>query len=482
MIEFLVNHTPVEIDDVAPNTSALDWLRTKSGLTGSKEGCASGDCGACTVIVGANTGDGVRYQSMNACLLMLGNLHGKHLITVDALSDVSATTVEQLHPVQRAMVECHGSQCGFCTPGFIMSMFGLYLNYREYPGRATVIEQLGGNLCRCTGYRPILEACQHMYEFPRVADPFTEAANEFFQRPLNPEPCLTHNGQQFFLPQSLPDLLALKDQYPQAKLLAGGTDLALEFTQQLRDYDTLISVTEVAELQHIRDDEAGLTLGAAATYADLVPTLCARYPEAKEMFHRLGSAQIRNAGTLGGSLGNASPIGDPAPLLMALDAQIILANAHGERSVPVGDFFLAYRKTVLADNEVIVAVRIPPRSSSLTLACYKISKRMEDDISAVLLAIAFEQVDGVMRNVKTGFGGMAATPAAAQDLETFLAGKPFTEAVMAQAGDVLVHAFNPMTDVRASRDYRLTTCRNLLQRFWLEQSEQTITRVSHAAL
>ena len=482
MIEFLLNLEPVQLDDVAPNLSVLDWLRTKKGLSGTKEGCASGDCGACTVAIGTKTDSGMQYQSINACLLLVGNLHGKHLITVEALSNSAATSVEQLHPVQRALVECHGSQCGFCTPGFVMSMFVLYTNHRDYPGEAKVIEQLGGNLCRCTGYRPIIEACQHMYEFPRSTDRFSAAVMQFNKQTLIANPGLSHGEQQFFLPQSIAACLALKDQYPAARLIAGGTDLSLEFTQALTEAEVIISLTQVSELQSIRDDNSGMSIGAAAAYADVVPAFCEQYPEAAEMFHRLGSAQIRNAGTIGGSLGNASPIGDPAPLLLALNATVLVASVEGERTIPLQEFFLAYRKTALASNEIIVSIQIPTRPDNLTLACYKISKRIEDDISTVLLAVAFVNENGRMRSVKTGFGGMAATPLSVSEFESFLENKIFSEQTMTEASDVLTTLLNPMTDVRATREYRLNACKNLLQRLWLEQSSSTLTRVSHAAL
>ena len=482
MIEFLLNREPVQLDGVAPNVSALDWLRSIKGLSGTKEGCASGDCGACTVAIGTNTNNGMRYQSMNACLLLVGNLHGKHLVTVEALSNHAAVTVEQLHPVQRAMVECHGSQCGFCTPGFVMSMFVLYMNHRDYPGDAKVIEQLGGNLCRCTGYRPIIDACQHMYEFPRTGDDFGAAVAHFTQQALIANPSLNCGQQQFFLPQSLAACLTLKSQHPNARLIAGGTDLSLEFTQALTSAKVIISLTQVPELQGILEHDNGIRIGAAAAYTKFVPVFCQHYPEAMEMFHRLGSAQIRNAGTLGGSLGNASPIGDPAPLLLALNATVLVASVEGERIIPVQDFFLAYRKTALASNEIIVSIQIPARPENLTLACYKISKRIEDDISTVLLALAFVNDSGRMTKVKTGFGGMAATPVSVVEVEEFLAGKVFSEQTITEASDLLSTHLNPMSDVRATREYRLQACKNLLQRLWLEQSSNTLTRVSHAAL
>lgn len=482
MIELLLNKDVVQVDGLAPTTSVLDWLRTKKDLVGTKEGCASGDCGACTVIIGEQTSTGLVYRSVNACLMLLGNLHGKHLITVEALTDGDLSDLAALHPAQRAMVECHGSQCGFCTPGFIMSMCTLYMNEAEFPGEEKVIEQLGGNLCRCTGYRPIIEACRVMYTYPRSDDPFSNEAKTFFAQPNPNKAGLQYDGKSFYLPQTLNELVTLKAQFPEAKLVAGGTDLSLEFTQLLNHVDVIISVSQVAELLNIAMKDSMITIGAAATYADFVPVFLEHYPEAKEMFHRLGSSQIRNAGTLGGSLGNASPIGDPAPLLIALNATMTIACENGTREIPVDEFFVAYRKTLLAPNEVIAAINLPMRTDDTVLACYKISKRVEDDISAVLFAIAFNKVDGLMADVRTGFGGMAATPMRAVGLEKLLEGQPLNTDVIQNAAEHLAEEFNPMTDVRATRAYRLTVCQNLLQRFEIEQNTQTITRVSHAAL
>ncbi len=482
MIEFLLNQTPVQLDVAAPNLSVLDWLRTNKGLSGTKEGCATGDCGACTVAVGEWIDGRIEYRSMNACLLLVGNIHGRHLITVEALAQAQNLTAEQLHPAQRALAECHGSQCGFCTPGFVMSMFVLYMNEHQYPGEPKVIDALGGNLCRCTGYRPILDACEHMYQYPRGEDRFSNAAEQFYNQRFEQTPSLKSNSQSFYLPQSLEDLLQLKARYPQARLVAGGTDLSLEFTQALASYDVIISVVDVPELCDVSFANSKTVIGAAARYADFVPAFIKNYPESAEMFHRLGSAQSRNAGTLGGSLGNASPIGDPAPLLIALNASLVLASVDGERTLPLDEFFLAYRKTALAPNEVIARIEIPARAQTQYLACYKVSKRIEDDISAVLLAISYQLVDGRMQQVRTGFGGMAATPVRAETVEQSLEGQAFTEAVLLKAADQLPNALQPMSDVRASSEYRMQVCQNLLQRLWYEQSTDSAVRVSHAAL
>lgn len=481
MIEFLLNQTPVQLDNVAPTLSVLDWLRTKSDQRGTKEGCASGDCGACTVVIGEPAEQGVRYRHINACLMLVGHLHGKHLVTVEGLSTDKSQSLDTLHPVQRAMVECHGSQCGFCTPGFVMSMFMLYMNHTECPPHSALIEALGGNLCRCTGYRPILQACEAMFAYPRAQDPFTQSAVRFFQTFEPTVATLTSGDQQYFAPQNMTQLLALREAHPQARLIAGGTDLSLAFTQDLHVPDAVIAVNAVKEMQRIETTDSELVIGAAASYDEVAPVLLTQFPEAGEMFHRLGSAQIRNAGTLGGSLGNASPIGDPAPLFIALQGSVDLTGPKGSRNIPLHEFFVAYRKTRLADDEVIVAVRLPLRRPDQKLVCYKISKRMEDDISTVLMVLSFDLDDNRMVSVSSGFGGMAAIPQAAASLEAALEGQPLSEAALQAAGQALAKDFNPMTDVRASREYRLQVCQNLLQRLWHEHQSVNV-RVAHAAL
>lgn len=501
----------IELKSFSPSWSVLTWLRTNMGKMGSKEGCASGDCGACTVVVGDLVDGNWHYKSVNACLTLLGNLHGKHLITVEALKTKINPEVKDLHPVQRAMVEYHGSQCGFCTPGFIMSLFVLYMNHSTYPGKDIVIQALGGNLCRCTGYQPILKAAEQCFSYEKnpknnIAHQDhrfslqVKALTKLLQQSLasNQIPLIENEGQHFYLPQNLSQLCELKTSYPEAKLVAGSTDLSVEFSQGLTYQDQLISARYCAELMQLKSDESGLHIGAALPYSEFVDQFCEVYPEAHELFDRLGSLQVRNAGSLGGSIANASPIGDPAPLLLALNANLELQSTRGSRNIALEDFFIGYRKTQLAEDEVIVAIHVPKRKATLKLSCHKISKRIEDDISAVCLVLAYQYDDLKIEQVRCAMGGMAATPALAKHVAASLNGKTLTLENMQFAAEQIEIDFQPLSDVRASSDYRIQVSKNLFSRIWYQTQENTQpksinveitnaapiihTRVNHAAL
>lgn len=491
----------MKLEECSPSLTTLAWLRTKEGKVGTKEGCGTGDCGACTILVGEERDDsfGKRYwyyRTMNSCLMLIGNAHGKHIITVEAVTQDIHPALDALHPVQQAMVESHGSQCGFCTPGIIMSLIALYINNESYPGTKAVIEALGGNLCRCTGYRPILAAAEKAYEYTRVQEPWSALAREFKQHSAfifsgNTCAFLQQDGRRFYLPQSILEVVALKEKYPKGYLVAGATDCSIELNQRHLKPKIVISVNQVTELMQLADTSAQFEIGAAVPYCDFIEPLCETYPEAKELFERLGSMQVRNAGTLGGSLGNASAIGDPAPLLIALNASLELQSANGVRTVKVEDFFLKYRQTVMAPTELISKIIIPKRSANLKLACHKISKRIEDDISSVCLVLAIEHSSNVITSARCAFGGMSAVPARAKQLEEQLIGSNITVESFIKAGQVVDKDFSPMTDVRASAEYRLAVSKNLLQRIAIEFSQPSITsslvdsqptRISHASL
>ncbi|KZX57086.1 xanthine dehydrogenase small subunit [Halioglobus sp. HI00S01] len=467
MITFLLNSIEHRIDDIDPNTTVLDYLRDHLGRTGTKEGCASGDCGACTVVVARVSADNqLQYRSINACITPIGSLHGQQLLTVE---DLAADG--DLHPAQEAMVECHGSQCGFCTPGFVMSLYAHYQNHAQ-PDRQEILESLGGNLCRCTGYRPILDAAVAMY------DPALEATHD--QPPHNVRGTLAAMAQvpadlqgdnhRYFAPQSSAELAALYLQHPDARLVAGATDLSLELTQSLATITTLIHTGRATDLTDIQETSNHLDIGAAVTYSDSAPLLLHQWPELHELLERLGSKQIRNQGTIGGNIGNASPIGDMPPVLLALNASVILRCGEQRRSVPLDTFFVGYRRTVLGKGEFIERIHVPRRHASTLFRAYKISKRIDDDISTVCGAFALDMDGDRVTSARIAYGGMAEIPRRAHYCEDALRDKPLTETTINAAVAALAEDFCPISDFRASADYRMQVAGNLLRRLQLSHN------------
>ncbi len=478
MIEFLLNDRGVRLDAFAPDRTLLDFLREDRGLTGTKEGCASGDCGACTVVLAQPDGDGgLRYDTANSCITFLGSVHGRQVITVEHLADG-----DDLHPVQRAMVDCHGSQCGFCTPGFVMSLFAFY---KQGGGDRHALETaLAGNLCRCTGYRPIVDAGLAACAAPGP-DGFSEGERAVAERlagiPAAAE-CADDAGG-FHLPGDLETLAELMREHPEARPLCGSTDLALEVTQQLKRLPRLVYLGNVPELNTVTVSPDALRIGAAVRYRDCFDLLVAEYPDLEEMLLRLGSVPIRNQGSIGGNVANASPIGDMPPVLIALGATLELRRGTRTRTLPAEDFFTGYRRTVLEPGEFIVAVEVPRARPGRSLHVYKNSKRIDDDISTVLGVFEIGLVDGRVEYVSIAFGGMAATPKRAAAVEAALRGRSLDEDAIAAVRAALAVDFQPIDDVRASADYRLAVAGGFLRRLALELAEpQTACRVTrHAA-
>ncbi|WP_301585141.1 xanthine dehydrogenase small subunit [Halomonas alkaliantarctica] len=479
-IEFLLNGTPHQ-RDVSPDTSILTLLRDYLGITGTKEGCASGDCGACTVAINNPSDAQSRFLSVNACITPAHQLHGQHLITVEGLA-----TEGNLHPAQRAMVECHGSQCGFCTPGIVMSLFTLHANQQQRPSPLTpetLEATLGGNLCRCTGYRPIRDAALSMQDFYWKAPHWFEASQQA-SRPLqSPEP-IAEDEALFIQPTTLAELTDARHCYPAARLVAGATDLWLENTQRLTPLHQLIDITRVEELCRIEEAsfqaQPGWWVGAGVTYSQLEPLLNSHFPAFAHLLHRLGSQQVRNRGTLGGNIANASPIGDTPPVLLALNAWVELTSHNNTRQLLLSDFFINYKKTALADNEVISRIFIPQMPEPATLRVWKLSKRREDDITAVLGAFCYRVNNGVMEDVRIAFGGMAATPKRASQTEAALEGQPVSKANFQAAQRALAEEFQPMSDVRGSQYYREQAALNLLERLYLSLSSPNQEVMLHA--
>ena len=469
----------VTLSHVPPDRTLLELLREDLGLTGTKEGCGEGDCGACTVVLGDAVHGRVRYQAVNACIRLAHSLNGMALWTVQDLAQADGT----LHPAQQALLQCHGSQCGFCTPGFAMSMFALYQNnvcQGRPVSRALAQEALSGNLCRCTGYRPILDAAQQMGSLPPVQVDEAELLQKLELAALasvSPEA-----DWIYIAPTTQAELLAARAAYPQAQVVAGGTDVGLWITKQHRQFAQVLDVTRAAELRRIEEDGAGLRIGAAVTLTDAFAALQRQWPQLQRFAARFAGLPVRNAGTLGGNVANGSPIGDSMPLLIALRAQVVLASMRGERTLALEDLYTGYRQTALAPDELLVRIVVPRPAPEGLLRAYKVSKRWDDDISAVCLALHLDIADGVVRRASIGAGGVAATPARARQTEALLTGQPWTEALAQRAGEALQAEFTPISDMRASGAYRRTVLASLLQRFWLESQGEDAVSVENFRL
>lgn len=481
MLEFLLNRELRREPSLDPNLTVLRYLREQHGRTGTKEGCASGDCGACTLVLAEPGGERLRYRAINSCITLVGALHGKQLISVEDLKHEGA-----LHAVQQAMVDCHGSQCGYCTPGFVMSLFALRKNspagrYDPHQTR----EALAGNLCRCTGYRPILAAAEQACADP-APDPFDADREQILARlnAIAPAAALQAEtgDRRCLMPRSLDELAALCLAHPEARLLAGGSDLALEVTQQHRELPLLVHLGQVEELRRLEVRDTCLVIGAARPLADCHQALAAEYPDFGALLERFASLQIRNQATLGGNIGNASPIGDTPPLLIALDAQLVLRRGAERRQLPLQDYFVDYKVTARQPGEFIETIIVPRARPQRTLRAYKVSKRLDDDISAVCAAFVLQIEDGRITDARIAYGGMAAIPKRANGCEQVLLGAPLDDATLERACAALAGDFTPLSDFRASREYRLRVAQNLLRKCFLELQQPGIeTRVTDHA-
>ena len=476
MIRFLINNDIVELNEARADLTLLQFIREHRKKTGTKEGCAAGDCGACTVVLvepAASNKETLHYRTVNSCITLMSAVHGKQLLFVEHLSDG-----KHLHPVQQALVDHHGTQCGFCTPGFIMSMFALYHSNAK-PNRDEVLQALSGNLCRCTGYRPIIDATLAVCE-QSPNDQFSAQQSKTLATLLSLANTPPTGTGKVYTPTSREELKALISEFPNAQLVAGSTDLSLQLTQQLKNIDTLISVTHIDALKQCINSGHSLIIGAAVALNDAAPFLLTAFPQLAELVTRFASLPIRNQATMGGNVANASPIGDMPPLLLALNATLHLDNGDNVRTLPVSKFFTGYRETQLERGEWISAIEIPLKQPAQVLAAYKISKRFEDDISAVCAVFNLTLDNGNVAAITTGFGGVAAIPSTCKALENALKGKQFSSSECLNLGkQILFDAFTPIDDVRATAEYRKTVLANLWHRFWLEnQSTNNIeTRV-----
>ncbi len=456
----------VSLGNVPPERTLLELLREDLGACGTKEGCGEGDCGACTVVLGEPVDGRLNYRAVNSCIRLAHSIDGMALWTVEDL----AAEDGQLHPAQEAMVRCHGSQCGFCTPGFVMSLFGMYQNH-TCRGRAITRglaqEELSGNLCRCTGYRPILDAAQAMGRLPAMAvdEKAVLAKLGEIREPWIPASAGMTN---YLAPPDLPSLLAARAAHPQAQVVAGCTDVGLWVTKQHRQFGQVLDVTRARELRRVEQYEHHVAIGAAVSLTDAFAALVEARPQLKTFANRFAGLPVRNAGTLGGNVANGSPIGDSMPLLIALGAHVVLMSQRGHRQLALEDFYTGYRKNVLAPDELLAWILVPRPKAREFLRAYKISKRFDDDISAVCLVVNLSLEGNTVTQVRIGAGGVAATPVRARQTESFLVDKDWAESTALEAAKVLRAEFQPISDMRASAAYRSQVLGNLLQRFWLE--------------
>ncbi len=544
-LHFIRRGQPVVLANVPPDRTLLDLLRDDLGATGTKEGCGEGDCGACTVVLGEIEGTGtderIRYRAINACIRLAHSIEGMALWTVEDLTEdplielatslpttpkpsradgglgarsagtgvdlrvhedsdgregkgpafLSGATTPPvravgLHPAQEAMVQCHGSQCGFCTPGFVMSLFAMYQNRCCKSGassaitRADAVHDLSGNLCRCTGYRPILDAAQAMGDLPVRAVNETKILQQLKLLALT-DKALEAN-LTYISPTSEAALLAARAAHPQAQVVAGCTDVGLWVTKQHRQFAQVLDVTTAAELRTVTQDASRLTIGAAVNLADAYGALQKHWPQLERFAARFAGLPVRNSGTLGGNVANGSPIGDSMPLLIALRASVELGSVRGTRELPLEDLYTGYRKNVMAADELLLRIHVPLPAPHEQMRAYKISKRFDDDISAVCLVLNITIAGGKVSAASIGAGGVAATPARARAAEAALVGQAWSEATVQRAAAALQAEFQPISDMRASGDYRRAMLAALPQRFWLETQDGPAASLDQLAL
>ncbi|HEY7242774.1 MAG TPA: xanthine dehydrogenase small subunit [Xanthobacteraceae bacterium] len=471
-LHFLLNGRPWTESDAPPTMTVLDFLRGRARLTGTKEGCAEGDCGACTVVLGRLSDGHLRYQAVNSCLMMLPQIDHCAVLTVEGVAGPSG----ELHPAQQAMIETDATQCGFCTPGFVMAMFAFH-HGGEPAHDALVHEALAGNLCRCTGYRSIVEACRRVAAGP--ADRFVAQQALTTDALAGLPGCNAYRvGEQILVrPQSLEELFAAQAELADAVLLAGGTDLGLRVSKDRENIPALIAVDAVKELREIRASAGALELGGAVTYTEALPFLDSHFPSFAALVRRIGSRQIRNLGTIAGNLGTASPIGDTLPCLMALGATVMVASENGERTMPVESFITGYRKTALSAGEVIRSIRIPFLQQGRQFAAYKLSKRFDQDIATVVAAFCLEERNAAVSHFRAAYGGMAPRAMRARSIEAEVLGRPWTQETLALIDDAVARDFSPITDHRGGAAFRLRAAANLLRRFQWETASRVVVRL-----
>lgn len=479
-VRFLLDGKLHELVNPDPTETVLNFLRYRLMRTGTKEGCAEGDCGACTVVLGEVVDEEMRYRAVNACILFLPMLDGKELLTVESLKQADG----RLHPVQQAIVDTHGSQCGFCTPGFVMSLYAMHENDSEVT-RDGINDALAGNLCRCTGYGPIVEAAEQAQRqrLPVDAKALKDkieallALRRHETLELTAKCAVTGTEKKYFAPITVDDLADLMIDYPNATILAGGTDVGLWVTKMHKVLDVVIYIGNVASFKDISENDQNIEIGASVCVTDAMEILAKHYPDMGELFRRFASTQIRNSGTIGGNIANGSPIGDGPPALIAVGARLVLRKGAVERTVNLEDYFLDYGKQDRAEGEFVARIIVPKPKANHRFRAYKISKRFDQDISAVCGCFGLTISDGLVEDVRIAFGGMAATPKRAALAETALTGKGWSLEAVEAAMEAMEGDFAPISDMRASADYRMQVAKNLLMKAFVETTDKAHTRV-----
>jgi xanthine dehydrogenase small subunit len=470
-IRFILNGEDVALADVRPDETLLDFLRLRRSLRGTKEGCAEGDCGACTVLVGRLHAGRLVYESVNACIRFLGSLDATHVVTVEHLRGADG----RLHPVQQAMVDFHGSQCGFCTPGFVMSLYALWMRAPE-PSDAEIETALQGNLCRCTGYEAILRAARAISGYVKAGEDVLTAERHAVTARLQAlkdgaRVEMGADAQRLVVPASVDDFAAVLEAEPKATVVAGSTDVGLWVTKHMRAIAPAVFIGGLDGLKGVSERDGVLSIGAGVTYSEASALLADKIPALGPLVARIGGEQVRNMGTIGGNIANGSPIGDTPPPLIALGAQITLRRGTARRTIPLEQFFIAYGKQDRRPGEFVEAVHVPLPGVDEIFAVHKVTKRRDEDITATLGAFLLKlSGDGAVEKIRIAYGGMAATPKRAHAVEAALLGKVWTEAAVREAMDAYAQDYSPLTDMRATAQYRALAARNLLMRFWLETS------------
>jgi len=474
IVKFVLNNEICELNNPDPNQTILNFIRTKLKKTGTKEGCAEGGCGACTVVLGELKKNEIIYKAINACIAFIPTLQGKQLLVVEDL----VTEKGDLHPVQEAMVKYHASQCGFCTPGFVMSLFSMYKNHNSY-NNELIKDSIAGNLCRCTGYRPIIDAAKSLNKIDK-SDQFTKNKKNIIKllKKINLKNISIENkGKKYFSPRTIKELKKVIKKNSNSHFLSGGTDLSLIVTKEKKDINNIINLQAIDELDFIKEKNNNIEVGAATPLIKFEKFILKYYPDFNSVLKRYGSVQIRNVCTIGGNIATASPIGDTLPILLSLNSEIVIETTKNKKILPLKNFFLSYRKTKLKKGEFIYSIKIPIYKNNVFKA-YKISKRFDDDISSLCASFNLEIVNKKIKKAIIAYGGMAEIPKRATNCENFLNNTNLSLDNFEKAKNFLEKDFTPIDDMRATKDYRIEVAKNLLIKFYLEIKSNKLIRLN----